>query len=132
MSTEATPYTKIKLTDAEDKAPGFGLSEVGEARFPSEDLQAQDTGLSHQKLRAGARHPFAHRHEDAEEVYVILSGSGRVKLDEEIVAIERLDAIRVAPGVTRNFEAGEEGLELLVFGARHKGDGEVIQGWWKD
>ncbi len=132
MSTQATPYTKLKLTDAEDMAPGFGLAEVGEARFPTEALDAQDTGLAHQKLRPGVRQPFGHRHENAEEVYVILSGGGRAKLDEEIVALERLDTLRVAPGVTRSFEAGDEGLELLVFGARHKGDGEVIQGWWKD
>lgn len=132
MSTTRSPYTKLKLTDAEDMAPSFGLAEIGEARFPTEQLEAEDTGLSHQKLSAGVRQPFAHRHERAEEVYVVLSGGGRVKLDGEILEIGKLDAIRVAPGVTRNFEAGEDGLELLAFGARHKGDGEVIQGWWSD
>ncbi len=132
MSTTASPYTKLQLTDAEDIAAGFGLGEMGEMRFVTEQLAAESTGLSHQKLRAGARQPFGHRHDNAEEVYVVLAGSGRVKLDEEIVEIAQLDAIRVAPGVTRAFEAGEDGLELLAFGARHKGDGEVIQGWWSD
>lgn len=125
-------YTLLKLTDAEDMAGGFGLSEMGEARFPTEALEAEDTGLSHQRLRAGARQPFAHRHDDAEEVYVVLRGSGRLKLDEEIIEISELDAIRVAPGVIRNFEAGEQGLEFIAFGPRRKGDGEVIQGWWTD
>jgi mannose-6-phosphate isomerase-like protein (cupin superfamily) len=132
MSTTVSPYTKLKLTEAEDIAAGFGLGEMGEMRFVTEQLAAEDTGLSHQKLRAGARQPFGHRHDSAEEVYVVLAGAGRVKLDEEIVDIEKLDAIRVAPGVTRGFEAGAEGLELLAFGARHKGDGEVIQGWWSE
>jgi mannose-6-phosphate isomerase-like protein (cupin superfamily) len=132
MTATASSYTLLKLTDAEDAAAGFGLSEMGEVRFPSERLQAEDTGLSYQKLRAGARQPFGHRHDSAEEVYVVLSGGGRVKLDDEILEIEILDAIRVAPGVTRSFEAGSDGLELLAFGARHKGDGEVIQGWWSD
>ena len=62
----------------------------------------------------------------------MIAGSGRMKLDSEIIDIERLDAIRVAPDVTRTFEAGPDGLELLAVGARHKGDGEIIPDWWKD
>ncbi|MBA3808661.1 MAG: cupin domain-containing protein [Solirubrobacterales bacterium] len=132
MSSTADSYTLLKLTDAKDQAAGFGLAEMGEARFPTEELGAEDTGLSLQKLLPGVRQPFGHRHENAEEVYVVLSGGGRVKLDDEVVTIGKLDAIRVAPGVTRNFEAGDEGLEVLAFGARHKGDGEVIRGWWSE
>ena len=78
------------------------------------------------------RQPFGHRHDAAEEIYVVLAGSGRAKLDEDIVEIERLDAIRVAPGVTRAFEAGSDGIELLAFGPRRDGDGELIPGWWTD
>jgi mannose-6-phosphate isomerase-like protein (cupin superfamily) len=70
---------------------------------------------------------LAHRHQDAEEVYVVLSGSGRVKLDDEISAVGPLDAIRVAPPVARSFEAGEDGLELLAFGPRHENDGEILK-----
>jgi hypothetical protein len=55
-----------------------------------------------------------------------------VKLDDDIVEIGTLDALRVAPGVTRQFEAGPEGLELLAVGAKHEGDGDVIQDWWTD
>ena len=123
-------YTLKRLTDVEDSAPKFGFGEIGEARFATAALDAEDTGFSHHRLRAGRRQPFGHRHEDAEEVYVVLAGAGRVKLDEEVVEISRLDAIRVAPGVTRAFEAGPDGLELLVFGPRREGDGELISGWW--
>src|SRR5450756_1686141 len=80
-------------------------------------------GVSHHRLKAGKRQGFGHKHENAEEIYVVLGGSGRVKLDDEIVEIARLDAIRVAPEVVRAFEAGPDGLELLAFGARHDGDG---------
>ena len=84
-------------------------------------------------LKAGKRQPFGHKHDEAEEVYVVIAGKGRIKLDDEIVSLGPLDAIRVAPGVTRAFEAGPENdLELLAFGRRHEGDGEVIQGWWAD
>ena len=126
------PYTLKKLTDVEDSAPRFGFGEVQEARFATDDLDAEDTGVSHHRVKSGRRQGFAHKHEDAEEVYVVLAGSGRVKLDDEIVEIEALDAIRVAPGVTRQFEAGPDGLELIAFGARHKGDGEILPGWWAD
>jgi mannose-6-phosphate isomerase-like protein (cupin superfamily) len=127
-----SPYTLKKLSDVEDSAVKFGMSEIQEARFATDDLEAADTGFSLHTVKPGQRQPFAHRHDRAEEVYVVIGGSGRVKLDDEILAIERLDALRVAPGVMRGFEAGEGGLEMLAFGPRHEGDGEVVQGWWAD
>jgi mannose-6-phosphate isomerase-like protein (cupin superfamily) len=127
-----SPYTVKRLTEVADSARQFGFEDVQEARFASAELDAEHTGVSHHRLKAGQRQPFAHRHEHAEEVYVVLAGSGRVKLDEDIVEVTRLDAIRVAPEVTRAFEAGPEGIEILAFGPRHEGDGEVIQGWWSD
>ena len=126
------PYTLKRLTEVEDSAARFGLGELQEARFAKDDLQAEDTGVSYHRLRPGKRQPFAHKHERAEEVYVVLAGSGRVKLDDETLEIEPLDAIRVAPGVVRQFEAASDGMELLAFGRRHDGDGEMIQDWWTD
>jgi mannose-6-phosphate isomerase-like protein (cupin superfamily) len=125
-----TQYTLKKLTDVEDAAPKFGIGEVQEARFATGDLGAEHTGFSHHRLKPGKRQGFAHKHDEAEEVYVVLTGSGRMKLDDEIIEIGPLDAIRVAPAVIRTFEAGPDGLELLAFGPRHAGDGELIQGWW--
>jgi mannose-6-phosphate isomerase-like protein (cupin superfamily) len=108
------------------------MGELQEARFATKDLQAQDTGVAHHRLKPGKRQPFAHRHDKAEEVNVVLSGSGRVKLDDEIIDLDALDALRVSPGVTRCFEAGSDGLEFIVFGPHYEKDGEVIQGWWTD
>jgi mannose-6-phosphate isomerase-like protein (cupin superfamily) len=127
-----TAYTLKKLIDVEDSAPRFGFGETQEARFANDDLEVEDTGVSLHRVKPGKRQGFAHRHENAEEVYVVLSGSGRVKLDEEIVALQALDALRVAPGVTRAFEGGADGLELLAFGPRHEGDGEIVPEWWTD
>ena len=127
-----TPFTHMKLTDVEDSAVKFGFSEIQEARFASGDLNTEDTGVSLHCLKAGKRQAFAHKHDEAEEVYVVLAGFGRAKLDDEIVNVGPLDALRVAPGVIRAFEAGPADLELLAFGPRHEGDGELIEGWWAD
>lgn len=126
-------YTIKNLREVQDVAPRFGLSETGEARFPREDLDAETIGLALHVVKPGARQSFAHRHDQAEEIYVVLSGAGRIKLDERIEDLRAMDAVRVAPTVTRAFEAGPEGMEILVFGPRHAGDGELIhEGFWED
>jgi quinol monooxygenase YgiN/mannose-6-phosphate isomerase-like protein (cupin superfamily) len=128
----AAGYTLRNLTEAEDQAAKYGYGEMGEARFVSDDLDAERTGVSHQILRPGKRQMFAHRHHRAEEVFVVLSGSGRIRIEDELVELRALDAIRVAPDLTRAFEAGPDGLELLAFGARARGDAEVVPDWWTD
>jgi mannose-6-phosphate isomerase-like protein (cupin superfamily) len=128
----AGPYTHKNLAEVEDSAPKFGVPDYQQARFASEDLDVERTGVSYHRLDANKRQAFGHKHEQAEEVYVVIAGSGRIKLDDEIVEIDTLDAIRIAPEVTRALEAGPDGLELLAFGARHKGDGEIIPQWWSD
>jgi mannose-6-phosphate isomerase-like protein (cupin superfamily) len=127
-------YTHMKLTDVPDSAPHMGLGERQQSRFATGDLGTEHTGVTHHRFRAGTRQAIGHRHhhEGAEEVYVVLAGSGRMKLDDDIVELERLDAVRVPAAVTRAFEAGPEGLEVLAFGPRHDGDGEVLPGWWSD
>lgn len=128
MTDADNQFTIRKLTDVEDMAAKHGFSETHESRFASRDLGARETGVSHHRLKPDRRQPFGHRHDAAEEIYVVLAGSGRVKLDDEIVEIAELDAIRVAPGVTRAFEAGSDGLEFIVFGTHHEGDGEIMPG----
>ena len=119
-------YTIKNLRDIEDVAPGFGFDEVQEARFALRDLDSETVGLAFHRVKPGKRQAFAHRHEEAEEIYVVLSGSGRIKLDDDVQPVAEMDAIRVAPAVLRAFEAGPDGLELIVFGPHHQGDGEVI------
>jgi mannose-6-phosphate isomerase-like protein (cupin superfamily) len=125
-------YAKKNLRDVEDSAPKFGLSKTQEARFARADLELQQTGLNYLIVKSGQREAFAHRHKEAEEVYVVLSGSGHVKLDDELVDLRQFDAVRVSPGTVRSFEAGPDGLEVLIFGARVEGDGEVVPDFWAD
>jgi mannose-6-phosphate isomerase-like protein (cupin superfamily) len=126
----ATPFTHLNLNDVEDAAPGNGFGDRWEARVARQALGAESTGVTHFRLRPGKRSPFTHRHTGAEELYVILSGRGRVKLDDEFRDVGPLDAIRIAPQTTRAFEAGEDGLEFLAFGPHHPGDGEGVDDDW--
>lgn len=124
-------YTHKNLEEVEDSAPGFGMPDGTEARFAREAFDAQDTGFAFHRLAPNVRHPFGHKHENAEEVYVVIRGSGRAKIDDEVLDLKTLDAIRVAPSAVRAMEAGPDGIEVLVFGAHHDGDGELLPGWWK-
>jgi quercetin dioxygenase-like cupin family protein len=125
-----SPHTHINLKDVEDAAPANGFGERWEARVARSALDAEQTGITYFRLRPGMRSPFSHRHAEAEEIYVALSGGGRVKLDDQFREIRPLDAIRVAPDVARAFEAGPEGLELIAFGPHHPGDGIPVDDPW--
>jgi quinol monooxygenase YgiN/quercetin dioxygenase-like cupin family protein len=125
-----TGSTIANLDDVEDHAPRFGLAEVGEARFATGALDAVATGVSFHRLRPGARQAFGHRHHHVEEVYFVLAGSGHVNIDGEIREVRRLDAIRIAPESKRAFEAGPDGLEVLVVSERRPGDAEMDTGFW--
>jgi uncharacterized cupin superfamily protein len=126
----ATQHQKLNLTDVEDAAPANGFDDRWEARVARTDLGAQQTGVTYFRLHPGKRSPFVHRHTDAEEIYVVLGGSGSVRLDQEVIEVRELDAVRVSPRVARAFEAGPEGLELLAFGPHHGGDGEPVDDPW--
>jgi uncharacterized cupin superfamily protein len=125
-------YAKKNLRDLEDSAAKHGLSETQEARFGRHELGAEQTGFNYLVVKPGRREAFAHRHREAEELYVVLRGSGRVKLDDELVELEPFDALRVSPGVARGLEAGDDGLEVLVFGPHVEKDGEMVSDFWAD
>lgn len=127
-------YKAGSLHDVEDTAPGAGVDSIQEMRFATEAFDATHVGFSHYRFKPGMRQPFGHvhHHEGAEEVYVVIAGSGTIKLDDDVVQLQRLDTVRVDPTVIRAFEGGPEGMEILAFGPRHDGDGEVLQDWWVD
>jgi quinol monooxygenase YgiN/quercetin dioxygenase-like cupin family protein len=126
----ATGYAIVNLEEVEDSAPKFGFGEIGEARFARPALGAVRTGLSLQRLKPGVRQAFGHHHHLDEEIYVILGGSGRIAIDDDIHEVRKLDAIRVAPESRRAFEAGPEGLELLATGAHRAGDAQILPDFW--
>src|ERR1700729_172112 len=126
----ATQHQKLNLTQVRDDAPANGFDDRWEARVARSDLGAEQTGVTYFRLPPGKRSPFSHRHTSAEEIYVVLGGSGSVKLDDELIELRELDAVRVAPRVARAFEAGPGGLELLVFAPPRAGDGEPVEDAW--
>jgi quinol monooxygenase YgiN/mannose-6-phosphate isomerase-like protein (cupin superfamily) len=131
-----TGATAFSILDAPDLSKDtqllerYDLDDVGEARYIREHLGAVQTGLKHYQLRSGRRQGWAHRHMVAEEIYVAVSGSGRIKVDDELFELRPRDAVRVAPASARELEAGPDGLEVLAFGSHSPGDGEMVADWW--
>ena len=127
-------YTKVNLKDVEDQAVRFGLAPHIEARMARVPLQLEHSGLSYQRVAPSFRLPFGHRHKRQEEVYVLVSGSARMKLEDEIVELRQWDAVRVPKETTRGVEAGPDGAEFIVVGAPNTGpgDADVENEWWSD
>lgn len=125
------PYTIVNLKQVDDAATRHGLSPSLETRFARRPLGLERSGVTYFRMAPGFREPFGHRHARQEEVYVVITGSVRVKLDDEIVELQAWDAIRIAPPTMRCREAGPNGAEMLLVGApQAQGDGELVQDWW--
>lgn len=121
--------------DLEDLGANFDGPPGLEFRLATDALGLERSGLSYQRIPPGYRFPYGHTHVTQEEVYVVVRGSGRMKLDDEIVEVRQWDAVRVSPGTWRGYEAGTEGLEILVLGAPSLGenrrdDVEGRRDWW--
>jgi uncharacterized cupin superfamily protein len=126
-------YTKKNLREVENQAPRFGMPSELEARFARRVLGGETLGLSLFRLAPGFRIPFGHKHVGQEEVYVIVQGSGRIKVEDEIVPVAAWDAIRFAKDTMRDVEAGPDGIEYIAFGAGDDpNEVEMAQAWWTD
>jgi len=131
-------FTRKNLRrEVEDVGANFDGSPDLEFRLATKALELERSGLGYQRLPSNYRFPYGHTHATQEEVYVVLRGSGRMKLDDEIVELSQWDAVRVAPGTWRGYEAGPDGLEIFVIGAPNLGenprdDVEGARDWWTD
>ena len=128
-------YTHINLKeDVDDQAPNFGLAGEIEARMARVPLGMENSGLSYLRLAPGFRLPWGHSHKQQEEVYVLVSGSARIKIGDEVRDMKQWDAVRLHRDTVRSFEAGDDGAEFIAVGAPNTGpgDAEMIQGWWSD
>ena len=132
------PFTLTNIRkDLEDVGPKFDGAPDLEFRAATKALGLEQSALSYQRVPPGYRFPYGHTHASQEEVYVVVRGSGRMKLDDEIVELEEWDAVRVPPGTWRGYEAGLEDLEIIVVGAPSLGkalreDVEGRRDWWRD
>ena len=126
-------YTHLNLKDdVENMSERFGLAPDMEARFARQPLGLAGGGFSYQKLAPNFRAPVAHRHRAHEEVYVVVAGGGRVKIEDEVRELRQWDAVRFPPETGRAFEAGPDGLELLAIGFGEAGDAEMLEGFWDE
>jgi mannose-6-phosphate isomerase-like protein (cupin superfamily) len=125
-------YTLKNFSDIKNSAEDQGLPL--EARFGRSHIDSEHLGVSLFRCPANFRIPFAHRHREQEEAYVVVEGSGRVKLDDEIIDLKPWDVLRVSPDVVRTFEAGPDGLAYIAVGNDRPegGDGEMVKDFWTD
>lgn len=125
-------YTKVNLDEIDDMAPKFGLSPGLESHFARVPLELQESGLGMFRLAPDFRVPFGHTHSEQEELYVVIEGSARFKVGDEVVDAGRLEAVRVSPGVIHGMEGGPDGATIIAFGAPNteNKDAEMQQDWW--
>jgi mannose-6-phosphate isomerase-like protein (cupin superfamily) len=126
-------YTIVNLKQVEDLAPKFGFAPNLESRFARVPLGLEQSGLSYFRIAPDFRVPFGHTHGEQEEVYVVVGGSARVRIEEEVVELGPWDAVRIPAGAAHGMEGGPEGAEILAFGAPNteNKDVEMLQGWWE-
>ena len=126
-------YTLLNLrSDVEDQAPNFGMGDGIEARFGRKPLGLEKSGMSYFKLGPDYKLPFGHSHSEQEEIYLVVTGTARLKLDDEEVELGPLDAVRIPVSVTRGMAAGPEGAEIVAFGAPYTDnkDIEMVPGFY--
>jgi quercetin dioxygenase-like cupin family protein len=125
-------FTVKNLMEVEDSA-GESSPEL-EARFARKHLDSEHLGVSYFRYAPGFRSPIGHSHREQEEAYIVIGGSGRMRLDEEILSLRRWDIVRVSPQVVRGFEGGPDGMEIIAVGADRPegGDGVPAYNWWTD
>lgn len=124
-------YVHTNIDEIEDLAPKFGM-EFGEARIIHQAVGSDQVGASFYRIEPGKRFGFGHHHKEAEEIYLVVGGTGRVRLDNEVRDLTALDVVQCDPAVMREFEGGDDGLTLLAFGQHITGDAEMEPGWWTD
>lgn len=122
-------WTKVNFDDLEDRSPA---EEPMRWNFARKELDSPELGVSRFTFEPNSRMPFGHRHREQEECYVVVAGSGHLKLDDERVPVKPDDVFRVSPETARGFEAGPDGLEVICVGGRRPegGDGEPVEGFW--
>jgi quercetin dioxygenase-like cupin family protein len=130
-----TDYTHLNLKDdVDDQAPNFGLAPDLEFRMARVPLEMENAGVSYLRIAPGFRMPFGHKHKQQEEVYVLVKGSAKIKIEDDVHELKQWDAVRLHRDTMRGFEGGPEGAEFIAIGAPNTGpgDADMTQDWWSD
>jgi mannose-6-phosphate isomerase-like protein (cupin superfamily) len=128
-------YTVQNLKEVENQGVHFGLDPNDmELRMAKDPLECANAGISYLKLGPGYRAPFGHTHKTQEEIYILISGSARVKLNDDVIDMKPFTAVRIAQDTMRSYEGGPDGAEIIAIGAPRTGpgDGDTVPGWWSD
>ena len=128
-------YTVQNLNEVQNQGENFGINpDELQLRMAKDPLECQNAGISLLRLGPGYRIPYGHKHKTQEEIYVLVKGEARMKIEDEVVDMKPMTAVRVDPGTMRGFEAGPEGADFIAIGAPRTGpgDGDIVQGWWSD
>jgi mannose-6-phosphate isomerase-like protein (cupin superfamily) len=128
-------YSVQNLNEVQNQGENFGLNpDELQLRMAKDPLECQNAGISLLRLGPDFRVPFGHKHKTQEEIYVLVKGSGRIKVEDETIDVQPMTAVRVDPDTMRGVEAGPEGADFVVIGAPKTGpgDGDIVQGWWSD
>jgi mannose-6-phosphate isomerase-like protein (cupin superfamily) len=128
-------YTVQNLNEVQNQGENFGINPNElQLRMAKDPLECQNAGISLLRLGPGYRIPYGHKHKTQEEIYVLVKGEARMKIEDEVVDMKPMTAVRVDPGTMRGFEAGPEGADFIAIGAPRTGpgDGDIVQGWWSD
>jgi mannose-6-phosphate isomerase-like protein (cupin superfamily) len=132
---EVAGHSVQNLKEVENQGERFGLNpDELQLRMAKDPLECEHMGISYLKFGPAYRPPFGHSHKTQEEVYILVAGSARMKVEDEVIEMEPFTAVRVAPSTMRGYEAGSDGAELIVIGAPKtgSGDADTVQGWWSD
>jgi mannose-6-phosphate isomerase-like protein (cupin superfamily) len=128
-------YTVQNLNEVQNQGENFGINpDELQLRMAKDPLECQNAGISLLRLGPSFRVPFGHKHKTQEEIYVLVKGSARMKIEDDVVDVQPMTAVRVDPGTMRGYEAGPDGADFVVIGAPKTGpgDGDIVQGWWSD
>jgi len=83
-----------------------------------DDIKLTSLGMGFARLAAGKGYTFLHKHENQEEIYIVLNGKGVIYLDGELIDLNPGDVVRVNPEVYRAIKADDESeLVCLIVGA---------------
>jgi mannose-6-phosphate isomerase-like protein (cupin superfamily) len=137
-SVRASPYRKVSDVSAYSIVNLHEIEDSTDAesdvmrRFARSHIDSEHLGVSYFRYAPGYRSGGGHRHREQEEAYVVVGGSGRIKLDDEVIDLKKWDVVRVAPSTARAFEGGPDGIEIIAVGSDRPegGDGEGIENFW--